>query len=154
MYQHSYHQTLIGPVSTSLMFSFRLNRHDLKNNRKAAFLKTHAPPCHEACCFLNSCSLHRTQPAAAWASPGRPAVSAGQRAAPAKLWLSLQDIWCSHTEHRLLEVLSTDSKLWIGRIITWRLSALFYPLWVTYRPNWPDSTYPFQRKCERCKQEA
>lgn len=143
---------MIGPVSTSLTLSFSLNRRDLK--KKKAFLKTHAPTCHEACCFINRCSLNPIQPAAALTSSGRPVVSAGQRDAPAKLWLSLQDVWCSHPECRLLEVLSTDSKLWIEQIMTWRVSALFYPLWVAYRPNWPDSPYPFQRKCGKRKQEA
>lgn len=109
-------------------------------------------------CFLNQRSWSSTQPAAAGTSAHRPKVSVQ----PGELFLQSSGWACGMLrvlpQNLICPLLCTDGTLSVGKVLTWKLSAVFHPWWVTCsslcRPSWPDTTYPFQRKYVRHKQEA
>lgn len=105
LYRHSCQQMLVGPVSTSAMFNFSLNRLNLQKKKSELSSKCMQLLAINLCCFLNQCSSSSTQPAAAWTSSETKGVCAAWGAAPAKLRLSLRHAWCSPPPYHLSSAL-------------------------------------------------
>lgn len=154
LYQHSCQQMPVGPVSTSTMFNFSLNRPDFKKRKKKKESDLWSK-CMQLLgmklCFSAAGEQIQLLPGAVLGhqrcqcSLGRCSCQSG-----AGLGVLPQNIICL--------LLCSDGKLPVGEVFTWRFSAMFYLLWLmcsfSCRPSWSDITYCFQKKYVRHKQEA
>lgn len=159
LYQHSCQQMLLGPVSTSTMFNFSLNRPDLTKQSKTKKRERESELWSKCTQLLGTKLGHSAAagvhiqllPAAVLGhqryqcSPGSCSCQCG-----AKLGVLPQSIICP--------LLCSDGKLPPGEVLTWRFSAVFYFLRLMCnfpcRPSWSDISYCFQKKYVRHKQEA